>query len=36
MLDCLLLMLASIPFGIGLYWHAERLWDAIEKRDRED
>jgi hypothetical protein len=32
----LLFMLFSIPFGIGLYWHAEKLWQAIEKRDREE
>lgn len=36
MLDCALLLLASVPAGISLYSYAEWLWNAIEKRDRED
>lgn len=34
--DCLWLLLASIPFGVGLYGYAEWLWTTIEKRDREE
>jgi hypothetical protein len=36
MLNFFWLMLASVPAGIGLYIYAEWLWNAIEKRDREE
>lgn len=36
MLDFLWLMLASVPAGISLYAYAEWLWNAIEKRGREE